>query len=256
MFQRAIVRAPGENFAAGVTTANLGPPVLTRALEQHQAYCAALEHCGLTLSRLLPDAQHPDAPFVEDIAILTERCAILTRPGAASRAGEVDTIRPAVDDFYPDSYLIAAPGTLDGGDVCQAGQHFFIGLSGRTNNAGARQLAQILASFDYTSSLVDIRRVGGLLHLKSGVSWLGDGQLLVTASLRHEVAFARYDLITAPAGEEYAANCVRVNTKVLIAAGYPIVEALLQQQNYQVIPLEMSEFQKMDGGLSCLSLRF
>lgn len=256
MFQRAIVRVPSANFAAGLTTVDLGAPDHERALEQHEAYCAAIERCGLKVLRLEPDARYPDATFVEDTAVLAKRCAVLSRPGAASRTGEVAGISQVIAEFYPELHSIVAPGILDGGDICEAGNHFFIGISERTNEAGAQQLARVLASFDYTSSFVDIRGVPGILHLKSGLAYLGDDQLVVIESLRNRAEFQGFDRVSVAAGEEYAANCLRVNDSVLIAAGYPTFAGTLQEQGYQTIALEMTEFQKMDGGLSCLSLRF
>src|SRR5437660_11077182 len=121
MFTRAIVRPPAPNYAEGLTTAGLGPPDYELALKQHRAYCAALERCGLTLIRLEPDPKYPDSTFVEDVAILTDACAILTRPGAPSRTGEVNRMRQTLPEFFSKVFEIEAPGTLDGGDVCQAG---------------------------------------------------------------------------------------------------------------------------------------
>lgn len=256
MFQRAIVRPPGPNFAAGLTTADLGAPDYARALQQHKQYCAALERCGLTLTRLPIDENHPDSTFVEDTAILTAHCAILTRPGAPSRAGEVAAMREALTEFFPAIQTINAPGTVDGGDICEAGSHFFIGISERTNPEGARQLAGLLAHAGYTSAIVDIRGVPGILHLKSGMAYLGGNRLVVIEALEREKALREYELITTAANEEYAANCVRVNDYVLVAEGYPAFAAALRDLDYSVLSLAMSEFQKMDGGLSCLSLRF
>ena len=133
--------------------------------------------------------------------------------------------RQSLAEFYPELHSIAAPGTLDGGDICEAGNHFFIGISERTNEAGARQLARVLASFDYTASFVDIRGVHGILHLKSGLAYLGDDQLVVIEALRNRAELQGFDLVSVAAGEEYAANCVRVNDHVLIAAGYPTLNA-------------------------------
>src|SRR5260370_42421400 len=145
MFTRAIVRPPAPNFAEGLTAADLGTPNYRLALRQHEDYCTALEQCGLTLIRLPADARYPDSTFVEDTAVFTERCAILTRPGAPSRAGEVPGIADALADFNPSIFSIKPPGTLDGGDVCEAGNHFYIGISERTNEAGAHQLVELLA---------------------------------------------------------------------------------------------------------------
>lgn len=256
MFTRAIVRAPAPNFADGLTTADLGAPEYKRALSQHEAYCAALEQCGLTLIRIEPDPRHPDSTFVEDAAVLTPRGAILTRPGAPSRAGEVSSIEKVLTDFYPSMLHIESPGTLDGGDVCEAGEHFFIGISERTNEPGARQLAEMLGSFKYTASFVDIRGVRGILHLKSGLAYLGDNRLALVDALAKREAFVDFDLARVEGGDLYAANCIRVNEQVLVAAGYPVWEETLRNLGYPIMAIAMSEFQKMDGGLSCLSLRF
>lgn len=258
MFTRAIVRPPAPNFSEGLTTSGLGAPLYERAVRQHEAYCAALEQCGLSLTRLDVDLDYPDSTFVEDAAVLTEKCAVLTRPGARSRRGEVPVIRTALEDFFPASvvHTIQAPGTLDGGDVCEADDSFFIGISERTNETGAQQLAEILALCGYSSRLVDIRNTPGLLHLKSGLAYLGGNRLVVTGSLAEGTGFSKYDLVRVNTHEEYAANCVHINDRVLVASGFPVLERTLRQLGYRITILEMSEFQKMDGGLSCLSLRF
>lgn len=165
-------------------------------------------------------------------------------------------MRKALAQFFPTIQTINAPGTVDGGDICEAGSHFFIGVSKRTNTEGARQLAGLLAQAGYTSTIIDIRGVPGILHLKSGLAYLGGKHLVVITALAGEKALRGYELITAAAHEEYAANCVRVNDYVLVAAGYPAFAAALRDLGYSVLSLAMSEFQKMDGGLSCLSLRF
>lgn len=256
MFRRAVVRPPGENFADGLTTVDLGKPSFAAALDQHERYCRALEACGLALTRLPADPLYPDSTFVEDAAILNTRGAILTRPGASSREGEVRAIEEALSSFYPAFRRIAAPGTLDGGDICEAGDHYFIGISARTNDEGARQLARLLESDGFTASFVDIRAVPGILHLKSGIAWLSGRRLVVIDSLAHEPAFAGWDLVRVDPEEDYAANCVAVNEAVLFAKGFPRLERRLSDLGYRPLVLEMSEFQKMDGGLSCLSLRF
>ena len=256
MFTKAIVKEPGANFASGLTSVDLGTPDLELALRQHQAYCEALESCGLELIRLPPDAECPDSTFVEDTALLTLRGAVLTRPGADSRRDEVERIAPVVRDYFSNVHSIEEPGTLDAGDVCEAGDHLFIGISRRTNEHGAKQLARILGSFGYTTSLIDIRRVSNILHLKSGMAYLSDRRLVVTEALRNEPGVSGYDLICLNSTEEYAANCLSLNGKTLIASGFRSVQRELELLGYSTICLDMSEFQKMDGGLSCLSLRF
>jgi len=256
MFSKAIVRPPGANFATGLTTVDLGAPDLERTQKQHEAYCRALESLGLEVIRLDPDEEHPDSTFVEDTAILTARGAVITRPGALSRLAETTHITPVIHDYFATVLSIEDPGTVDGGDICEAGEHFFIGVSRRTNEHGAQQLARHLESFGFTSSLIDIRGVSNILHLKSGLAYLGGKQLVLSEALRGFQEFSGYDGICLDPTENYAANCLEINGKVLIADGFPATKSKLEHMGYQTIALDMSEFQKMDGGLSCLSLRF
>jgi len=256
MFTKAIVRLPASNFADGLTTVSLGTPDFAKTIAQHERYCDALRECGLELTHLDADPRYPDSTFVEDVAILTERGAIMTRPGADSRAGEVADMRAVLPAFYPELAEIVAPGTLDGGDICEAGEHFVIGISLRTNEEGARQLAAWLGQLGYTTSFVDIRQTAGILHLKSGIAYIGENRMVVIDSLAKEAGIAQFDLVRVAPSEDYAANCVRVNKHVLMATGFPLLETTLRDLGYAVIALDMSEYQKMDGGLSCLSLRF
>ena len=259
-FTRAIVRPPARTFAAGLSSAAEGPPDLDKALDQHARYVQALRNCGLEVTSLDPDAVYPDSTFVEDTAVMTERGAIVMRPGAPSREGEVTSMRMCLRNFYPEPPPIEAPGSVDGGDICEADGHYLIGVSARTNEHGARQLARHLHRWGYTSSIIDIRRNPALLHLKSGIAYLGDGLWVEQGStgreLRSQTGIVVRDVITVIAEEAYAANCVRVNGSVLVAAGYPLLSAAVEARGCRVVSLEMSEFRKMDGGLSCLSLRF
>jgi len=256
VFTRAIVKEPCASFADGLTSIDLGNPDQEIVLRQHQAYCDALESCGLDLIRLGPDDKYPDSTFVEDTALLTARGAVLTRPGADSRRGEVELMAPVVLKYFREVCSIEEPGTLDAGDVCEAGEHFFIGISRRTNEHGAQQLAGWLDSFGYSSSLIDIRGLSNILHLKSGIAYLSGKRLVVIEALRNVPEFSGYDLICLNSTEEYAANCLSLNGRILIASGFPGVKRELELLGYPTISLEMSEFEKMDGGLSCLSLRF
>ncbi|HEU0226077.1 MAG TPA: arginine deiminase-related protein [Steroidobacteraceae bacterium] len=255
-FTKALLRPPPPTFAQGLTMAHEGTPDYANALAQHQAYTVALERCGVAISVLPAEPGYPDSCFVEDVAVLTPRGGIITRPGAQSRKGEVETVAAALRVHYPDLVRIMPPGTLDGGDICDAGGHFLIGLSARTNDEGARQLAAWLADLGYSSSTIDIRGVRGLLHLKTGLSYIGDGRVLLTSEIPTGDALAPFEQLVVPDHERYAANCVRVNDCILIAAGYPQVAAMLDRDGYVTIPLDMSEFRKMDGSLTCLSLRF
>ena len=261
MFTHAIGRVPADNFADGLTSVELGVPEFDLAMAQWEAYCAALESCGLVLTCLEADLRYPDSTFVEDAAVLTPHAAMLTRPGAASRMGEVAAMASAVRRFYPEAEEIVAPGTIDGGDICEAGKHFFLGISHRTNEEGARQLNDHLARYGYTSSWVDVRGMTSILHLKSGISYIGPGKvgestLVVMEEMADWPEFSGFDLLPISKEESYGANCVRVNDRVLVAKGYPKLFEELLRRGYDPLELDMSEFRKMDGGLSCLSLRF
>ena len=255
-FTHAIVRPPAATFADGLTSSGLGPPDLGLALEQHEAYCRTLERLGLSLVRLPPDPGFPDSTFVEDAAIVTSKGAILTRPGAPSRAGEVAALGAALGRWFPELDRITAPGTVDGGDVCEAGEHFFIGVSQRTNADGAAQLAAWLAGRGFGLSGIDIRQLPGMLHLKTGLSWLGGRRLLAWREIAGHEALRGWEVVEVPEGEEYAANCILVNDVVLVAEGFPETAALLRDLGHEVAAIEMSEYRKMDGGLSCLSVRW
>ena len=257
IFTQAIVRLPGASYTQGLTTSSaLGAPVLSNALAQHRSYMEALQSCGLKVKVLEPDEAHPDSTFVEDTAVIAERVAVATRPGAPSRAGEVSSIVAALRSLGRATVAIEAPGTVDGGDVCQADEHFLIGVSERTNESGARQLADILQTHGYRASLIDVRSVPGLLHLKSGLTYLGDGRFIVAPGMPADEALSGYQQIAVEGDEIYAANAVRVNDRVFIAAGFPGIAEKLAALHVSVVSLDVSEFRKMDGGLSCLSLRF
>lgn len=255
-FGRAIAREVSEDFPEGLTTADLGPPDLALARDQHRAYVEALRRCGLEVTVLPAPAGLPDATFIEDAAVLLPHTAILTRPGAPSRAGEVAALTPVIEEFFPSVRAIEAPGTLDGGDVCDAGRVHFVGLSHRTNEAGAFQLARLLEAEGRSSIVVDIRSTPGILHLKSGIAWIGDDRLVAVEALAGHPALAGFEIVPVAPGEDYSANCVRIRDVILVAAGHPRLEESLSNHGYPMIPLEVSEFRKMDGGLSCLSLRW
>jgi len=255
MIQSAIVRPPSTTFANGITAANLGAPDLALALEQHEGYVQALQRAGARPIRLEPDPAYPDSTFVEDTAFLGDSFVILTRPGAPTRRGEVPSVRHALEPFAARIHTIESPGTLDGGDVLETFDRILIGLSGRTNEEGARQLAGFLEVEGIVSTSVDIRGIPGLLHLKAGISFLGNDRVFAIRELHHAVRALGYEIVPVPEGEDYAANSLDVNGNLLIPAGFPRSKDLLGDLGHTIVELEMSEFRKMDGGLSCLSLR-
>jgi dimethylargininase len=254
-FSRAVIRPPADSFADGLTAANLGTPDLALARTQHAQYCLVLQRLGVTILPVPPDSTYPDSTFVEDTAVVTRHGAIIARPGAPSRQGEVTVIREVLESQYATVAEITTPGTLDGGDICQADGHFFIGLSRRTNEEGARQLTSWLGRFGYTASTISIRESRDLLHLKSGIAWLGDRRLVVAEALAGHPALRGYEQLVVGAEETYAANCVRVNDVVLMAAGFGALATRVAAFGREVVVLDVSEFRKMDGGLSCLSIR-
>jgi dimethylargininase len=251
-FTRAIVRAVPETLADGISSASLGQPDVQKAREQHARYVTALEGCGLDVVTLETDSRFPDSVFVEDTAVVTDRCAIISRPGAEERRGEVLAVEKALSGLCETVEHVRAPGTLDGGDVLQVGDRFYIGLTERTNRDGAEQLAGILRSHGFDVSLLDVRC---FLHLKTGVSYLGGGDLVVAGELVSHDAFEDFDRITVSPEEEYCANCIRVNDRVIMPSGFEETRRKIVERGYEMVELEMSEFRKLDGGLSCLSLR-
>ncbi len=249
------MRPPAASFAGGLTTAQLGLPSLDKALEQHARYVEALEHAGVAVTALPPEPDFPDSTFVEDTAILGGTLAVLTRPGAPSRLREVDSIRTALAECFEKVAEIEWPGTVDGGDVCEAVGRYYIGISERTNESGAAQLARVLQRAGFEAETVDIRGMR-ILHLKSGIAYLGDDTFVVIEDVAERMNLDGHRVITTDPDEDYAANCIRVNDAVLMPAGYPKLARALADAGFTLVELEVSEYRKMDGGLSCLSLRF
>lgn len=252
-FTKAIVRDPARTLNKGLTEARLGKPDYELALRQHAAYVEALEACGVTVITLEADDRFPDSVFVEDVAICTPEGAIITRPGAPSRREETSLIQDEISRHFSKVCRIESPGTLDGGDILQTGSHFYIGLSNRTNAEGAAQLQSFLQEFGYTSSVVTLEEV---LHLKTGVSYLGKNTLLVSGEFVDKKEFNDFRKIIVKPEEAYASNAIRVNEKVLIPEGFPDTQGQLETAGFESLTVPMSEFEKLDGGLSCLSLRF
>lgn len=254
--RRAIVRTPSENLGEGLTTAALGLPDPARALEQHARYVEALRRAGLEVTVLPPDPSHPDATFVEDAAIATPKGAILCRPGAESRRGEVVAIRDALAPHLGTLGAIEPPATLDGGDVLEADGHVFIGITARTNEEGAARLAAILEAQGIDSTPVDLRGLPRLLHLKTGAAALGDGRLAAIDTLARHPAFRGWEIVKVPHEEAYAANLLRLDDHVVVADGFPKTAEALEALGLALLPVPLTEFRKMDGGASCLSIRY
>ena len=251
MLTRAILRRPGPDFAAGLTTGTLGKPDLSRMLAQHAAYADALCALGLEIEVLDPLPGFPDAYFLEDVAVVVPELAVVARPGAPSRRGEADAIVPVLAR-HRELARVEQPGTLDGGDVLIAGRTVFIGLSARTNDAGAAQLARLLEPHGYRSQTVPVATG---LHLKSSVSWLGGETLLVSERFADWPELRAFRRIVVDATEEAACNSLLVNGTLLTPAGFPRTRRQLDQTGLPVVELDLTEPRKMDGGLTCMSLR-
>ena len=256
MFTRAIVRRPCAAMIHGITSApELGAPDYQKALEQHDAYICALQACGLEVTVLPADEAYPDSCFVEDTAVLTEHCAVLTRPGAPSRQRETESMLPVLQRFYGEDKIhgIQAPGTLEGGDVMRVGDHFYVGLSDRSNAEGIAQLRAFLEPYGLTVEGVEMDQ---FLHLKTGATYMERGNLLVAGEFQTHPAFAGFNRIPVPDEEAYGVNCIYINDKVIVPEGYPAVLTALREAGYETLTVDTGEYKKIDGGLTCLSLRF
>ncbi len=252
MFKYAITRKPCSSFAQGQTTSNLGKPDYELMIKQHDAYVETLCNLGLQVLVLKHAPNFPDAHFVEDTAIVTPDVAIIANPGAETRKGEEKSIEPVLAK-YRKIERIKSPGTVDGGDVLMIDNHFFVGISERTNREGAEQLGKILEKYDNTWTLIP---VSDGLHLKSGINYAGKNTLLVTEKFLSREKFKRYEKIVVDQDEEYAANNLLINDHLITPKGFPKTKAKLEVLEFEITELDMSEVRKMDGGLTCLSLRF
>lgn len=250
-YQFAICRRPSKNSALGLTSADLGVADPKLLVEQHNQYLSTLVDIGLEVTLLDALEEFADSYFTEDVAIVTPEVAVITRPGAMQRRRETEYIENSVAKFR-DLERIQNPGTLDGGDVLVVNKHCIIGLSDRTNHDGAIQLSAILAGYGYHTDIVTVPEA---LHFKSSVNFVDEHSLLVTQSCYSMDCLAQYRKLVVPEGEEYAANVVWINDIVLMPEGYPGTRRLLEENGYKVREMPVSEISKMDGGLTCLSLR-
>lgn len=253
MFKNAIVRIPCREMIHGISSDPFNKPDYINALEQHLKYIETLKACGLSVKVLEAEEQFPDSTFIEDVALCTPVGAIITNPGALTRRGEVSGIRQVLQSFYNNIEEIKMPGTLEGGDVMMVSTHFFIGISERTNINGADQLIDLLKKYDYTGSKIPLKK---MLHLKSGSSYIENNIMLVSGELIDCEEFKGFKRIAVDEDENYAANSLWLNGKVLVPGGYPKTRHKIEKAGYDTVVLDTSEFRKLDGGLSCLSLRF
>lgn len=249
----AITREVSPSLAAcELSFVDRAPIDVARADAQHRDYQRVLSTLGCEVQALPAQADYPDAVFVEDVAIVVDEIAVMTRPGAESRRGEGATVADALRK-YRTLHAIEAPATLDGGDVLRIGRQVYVGQSARSNAAGIAQLHAILAEHRYTVTGVPIH---GCLHLKSAVTALADDTVLLQPSWIDRAAFTDYRIVEVDPTEEHAANVLRVGAAVISPAGFPRTHARIRAVGIDVVTVDVSELQKAEGAVTCCSLVF
>ena len=245
----ALVRAPSSRLAEGIVTHIERTPVdVAAARTQHAAYAAALAGSGRTIQQAPAAEDCPDSVFIEDMVVVCEDLAVLARPGAPTRRAELAGVAETLRSLGLRTASIQEPGTLDGGDVLQAGQTVYVGRSGRTNGAGIRQLRALLAPLGRTVVAVPLTNV---LHLKSAVTALPDGTFLL---LPHLVPAGLFPAVR-PVDEESGCHVVPLGgDRVLIAASAPRTAELLDDLGFTPVVVDIGEFEKLEGCVTCLSV--
>lgn len=222
--------------------------------QHHTLYIEALKGLGLDVTVLEPEEEFPDSGFVEDSALCLQEGAIVLRPGAPSRIGEADLMEPVLRAFYPEVRRINGPGTIDGGDILVTDSEILVGLSERTNQEGIDELRQIVSEWGYL--VREVHTPPGVLHFKTDTALLDGTTVLSTKVLSDSGCFDGYTVVDVAEGEDPAANCIRVNDAVIMPEGFPETKKNVESAGFTVITVPNSECQKIDGGVSCLSLRF
>jgi dimethylargininase len=249
----AITREVSSNINRCELTFHDRVPIdLARAKAQHKAYQECLTSLGLRIISLPPEPDLPDSVFVEDAAVVLDEVAVIPIMGAPSRRDETKSLATELSKHRPIRYLME-PATLDGGDVLKVGRGLFVGLTRRTNQHAIDQLRKILEPFDYEVHSIEVRDI---LHLKSACSDLGENTVLVNRECFDAAPLRNFELIDVPKNEPGAANVLRVNDAVLMATSFPATAALLQKKGYNVRPVDVSELQKAEAGVTCCSVIF
>lgn len=252
-FTHATLRAPGRSAVDGLRSHDGPSPTFDGLVREHQAYARALAACGLDLTVLDPLEDFPDALFVEDPALVFAEGAILLAPGAASRAAEAAHLRPTLERHFADVQTLAE-GHADGGDVMVTPGEVLIGLSARTDEPGARALVAALARLGKPARIVFPPR--GALHLKTIASLVDEETILTTQEGKESGLFAGYRQIALGPDEAPAANALRINDTLLLAAGYPRIADHLARLGHDIVLLDTTHVARIDAGLSCMSLRW
>jgi dimethylargininase len=249
----ALTREPARALDACELTYREREPIDAAATAaQHRSYREALEACGACVVTLPAVDELPDSVFVEDTAIVLDEVAVLTRPGVESRRGEVSLIEAEVARLSP-VVRVEPPATLEGGDVLRLGRTLYVGLSPRTNAEGADALRRLAAPHGYEVVTVEPR---GCLHLKTGCSGLGEEAVLVNPEWVDAGVFRGREVVAVDASEPWAANVLRVGGSICVSAAFPRTAEMLAARGYDVRAVEVSEFAKAEGGMTCMSLLF
>src|SRR5438477_7744974 len=252
-FDNAIVRKPGRSVVRGILKNRHDVPEFDRVVAEHTAYVDAFRSAGLNIEVLPPLEAFPDSVFVEDPALVFSHAAVLLRPGTPTRLGESDAMRPVLQRRFQTVLELSVEEYADGGDVLTTRDGVFIGLSRRTNRAGAEALSRLLRQLDFRAIIVETPP--GSLHLKSSVSVLDEETFLTSTAIAESGIFRSYRMLVSP-GEEPSAHALRVNDTVFVPAHFPRTADLLAKLRYAVKPLEVAEIRKLDAGLPCMSLRW
>ena len=253
-FTHAITRKPGRSITGGLRAIDTGTPDLTLMLDHHTQYVAALRATGATIIELEPLDAFPDSVFVEDTALCLPKGAVIMRPGAPTRLGEAAEMSPHLRALYGQVVEIKGPGFIEGGDILVTETEILIGRSARTDAAGIAELTALVAPWGY--QVREVITPVGVLHFKTDCSLLNGETILSTPRLDASGCFAGYRVIHTAAGEEAAANSIRFNNVVIMPAGFPGTKAAIEGAGFRVTEIGNSECAKLDGGMSCLSLRF
>lgn len=254
-FSHAITRLPAPSILDGLRAVDTGSPDLGLMLTHHAEYSAALAETGATVIQLPALPAYPDSVFVEDTALCLPEGAVIMRPGAPSRLGEAAEMAPHLAALYGDlRQITGADSFIEAGDILMCEAEVLVGRSARTNAAGIAELAAILA--DWGIKTREVFTPPGVLHFKTDCSLMDEETILATPRLAESGCFDGYRVIHVADGEEAAANAIRFNDLVLMAAGFPRTRDALVQAGYNLREIGNSECAKLDGGMSCLSLRF
>jgi dimethylargininase len=251
--QYAVVRGVSRNYERCIQENGVNNRIdLQLAGEQHQRYCQTLQQLGLTLIKVDADDNLPDCCFVEDTAIIAGETTIITRMQAPSRALETIEVKKLLAN-YKTTKEILPPGFIDGGDVLRINKKIYIGISERTNREAVEQVRALVAKEGYEVIPVEIK---GTLHLKTVCTYLGEGVMVIASGHFEQNVFAGYKKITVPGEEAYSANCLAVNGKVIVPGGYPRTREYIEKEGFKTVEVDISEFRKGNGGLTCLSIIF